>query len=677
MSKKDVKKRIEKLKETINYHRYLYHVLNKQEISEGALDSLKHELSLLEQKFPEFITPDSPTRRVEGKVSAGFKKVKHKTRMLSLEDVFSEDEFYEWIERIKKLDVNVGREFFAEAKLDGLAVSIIYKNGKLFRAATRGDGETGEDITSNIKTIESVPLNLNIYEKLPVKIEKEINAALKSGEIEIRGEAVILKKNFVKINEDQKKKKLPVYANPRNLAAGSLRQLDPEITASRRLDFFGWDIIGDFHQTLHSEEHEIIKILGFKTDNYSKICKSAEEVFKLKKIIEDKRENLDYEIDGIVVSINNNALFEKLGVVGKSPRGSVAFKFALKETATKVLDIVCQVGRTGVLTPIAILQPVSLSGVTISRATLHNFDEVKRLEIKIHDTVIVGRAGDVIPRVIKVLKEMRNGSEKIFKPPEFCPVCEEKILRDKGEVYIRCVNPKCPAKKKEYIYYFVSKKGFDIKGLGSKIIDVLYDKFLIQDASDLFKLEKGDLLPVERFAEKSAENLIEAIDEKRKIIFPKFIVALGILHVGDETAFDLAKKFKNIENLKKASLENLEKILNIGTVVAENVYNWFRDKRNIKFLEKLLKEVEIEEVKFSVELVGKNFVLTGSLTSMSRDEAKEKIILLGGEVLETVSKKIDYVIVGSEPGSKFEKAKKLGIKILDEKDFLKIIQNSK
>lgn len=674
MSKKDIKKRIEKLKEIINYHRYLYHVLNKQEISEGALDSLKHELLRLEQEFPEFITSDSPTRRVEGKVLTGFKKVKHKTRMLSLEDVFSEDEFYEWTERIKKLDANSGREFFAETKLDGLAVSIIYKNGKLFKAATRGDGETGEDITSNIKTIESVPLNLNIYGKLPVKIEKEINAALKSGEIEIRGEVVILKKNFVKINEEQKKKKLPVYANPRNLAAGSLRQLDPEITASRRLDFFGWDIIGDFRQTLHSEEHEIIRILGFKSDNYSKICKSAKEVFKLKKIIEEKRENLDYEIDGIVVSVNENGLFEKLGVVGKSPRGSVAFKFALKETATKVLDIVCQVGRTGVLTPIAILQPVSLGGVTISRATLHNFDEIKRLKIKIGDTVIVGRAGDVIPRVIKVLKEMRNGSEKSFKPPEFCSVCEEKISPDKGGVYIRCVNPKCPAKRKKYLYYFVSKKGFDINGLGPKIIDILYEKALIQDASDLFKLEKGDLLPVERFAEKSAENLIEAIDEKRKIIFSKFIAALGMLHVGDETAFDLAKKFKNIENLKKASFEDLEKIPNIGMVVAKTVYDWFRDKYNIKFLEKLLKEVEIKDVKTSAKLAGKTFVLTGSLTSMPRDEAKKKIILLGGEISETVSKKTDYVIVGSEPGSKFEKAKKLEVQILNEEQFLKMIQ---
>lgn len=674
MSKKDIKQRIVKLKKTINYHRYLYHVLDKQEISEEALDSLKHELKSLEDKYPEFITPDSPTQRVEGKVLEGFKKARHKTRMLSLEDVFSEDEFYEWVERIKKIDASVAQELFAETKLDGLAVSIIYKNGKLERAVTRGDGETGEDITLNIKTIESAPLYLDIYGKLPKKIKEKLSSAIKSGEIEIRGEIVILKKNFIEINKQREEKGLPKYANPRNLAAGSIRQLDPKITASRKLDFFGWDIIGDFGQTLHSEEHNIIESLGFKSDTYSKICKFPEEVFKLRKLIEEKRENLDYEIDGIVVSVNKNALFEKLGVIGKSPRGAVAFKFALKKTTTKILDIVCQVGRTGVLTPIAILQPVFLGGVNIGRATLHNFDEVKRLEIKIGDTVIVGRAGDVIPRVSKVLKEMRNGSEKNFKPPEFCPVCEEKVLRDKEGVYIRCANPKCPAKKKEYIYYFVSKKGFDIKGLGPKIIDVLYDEFLIQDAPDLFKLEKGDLLPVERFAEKSTENLIKAIDEKRKIIFPKFIVALSILHVGDETALVLAKKFKNIENLKKAYLEDLEKIPNIGTVVAKTVYNWFHNKYNIKFLEKLLKEIKIEEVKTSGKLAGKTFVLTGSLVSMSRDEAKEKIILFGGEVSEIISKKTDYVIVGSEPGSKFLKAKKLGIKILDKKEFLKMIQ---
>lgn len=675
MSKKDIKQRIEKLKKTINYHRYLYHVLNKQEISEEALDSLKHQLFLIEQEFPEFITPDSPTQRVEGKVLTGFKKVKHKTRMMSLEDVFSEDEFYGWTERIKKLDKSSGREFFAEAKLDGLAVSIIYKNGKLTRAATRGDGETGEDITLNIKTIESVPLVLSVYGKLPEKIGKKINEAVKHGEIEVRGEVIIIKKNFIEINRLREERGLSKYANPRNLAAGSVRQLDPKITASRKLDFFGWDIVGDLKQTLHSEEHEIIRALGFKSDNYSKICKLPEEVFQLMKLIEEKRENLDYEIDGIVVSVNDNAMFQKLGIHGKSPRGSVAFKFALKETTTKILNITCQVGRTGILTPVAALQPVFLGGVTISRATLHNFDEVKRLEVKIGDTVIVGRAGDVIPRVIKTLKEMRNGNEKNFKPPEFCPVCEEKVSRDNGGVYIRCVNPKCPAKRKEYIYYFVSKKGFDIKGLGPKIIDVLYSKALIQDASDLFKLEKGDLLPVERFAEKSAENLIEAINEKRKIIFPKFIAALGILHIGDETALDLAKKFKNIENLKITSLEDLEKIPNIGTAVAKSVYNWFRDKYNIKFLEKILKEIEIEEIKISGKLAGKIFVITGSLISMSRDEAREKIILLGGEVSGTVSKKTDYVIVGSDPGSKFLKAKKLGIKVLDEKEFLKMLNN--
>lgn len=675
VNKQEIKERIEKLRKTINHHRYLYHILNKQEISDEALDSLKHNLFKLEQEYPEFITPDSPTQRVVGGVLKGFKKVAHNQRMLSLEDVFNEEEFNDWLERIEKLHSQKINNLFSETKFDGLAVSLIYKNGILERAATRGDGSVGEDITQNIKTIESVPLRLEVLGKPEGKIEKILKKIIESKEIEIRGEVVILKKVFLKINEDREKKGLSIYANPRNLAAGSVRQLDPKITALRKLDFFGWDIVGNFGQEFHSEEHEIMEFLGFKSDKYSKICKNSKEVFDLRKLIEKNREFLEYEIDGIVVSVNENKIFENLGVHGKSPRGSIAFKFALREATAKVLDISPQVGRTGVLTPAAILQPVSLSGVVISRATLHNFDEVRRLGVKIGDTVIVGRAGDVIPQIIKVLPEMRIGTEKEVKIPDICPVCEEKVKKDSGGVYIKCVNLNCPAKKREYLYYFVSKKGFDIPGLGPRIINALYDNALIQDASDFFKLEKGDLLPLERFADKSAENLLNAIQSHREISFPKLITALGILHVGEQTALDLAKKFKNIYNLKNASLADLENIQNIGTVVSKSAYDWFRDKYNIKFLDKLLREIKIEEVKSSGKLMGKTFVLTGSLESMPREEAKEKIIALGGEASETVSKKIDYVIVGNDPGNKLDKAKKMGVKILSEKEFLNMLQN--
>jgi len=691
MQKEETKKRIEKLKETINYHRYNYHVLNKQEISDTALDSLKRELFILEQKYPEFITPDSPTQRVEGEPLKEFKKVKHKTAMLSLNDVFNEEEFFEWVLRIKKISAGGIFPFFAETKFDGLAVSLIYKNGLLFRAATRGDGATGEDITKNIKTIEAIPLRIDIFRDIHKNSEKIFLTAFKKGEIEIRGEVVIGKKNFEKINEEQEKKGLSHYANPRNLAAGSLRQLDPSITALRKLDFYAYDIIGDFCDR-HSEEHNALLALGFKSDKYAKICESGEQVFKLRKFIHEKRDALQYEIDGMVISVDDNKIFNELGSVGKAPRGAVAFKFGLKETTTKINDIIIQVGRTGVLTPVAALEPVELSGIKISRASLHNMDEIERLGVKIYDTVIVGRAGDVIPQVIKVLESMRTGEEKSFKIPEKCPVCGEEVKKDTGGVYIRCVNKNCRAMKKENLYYFVSKKGFDISGLGPKIIDTLYDNALIQDASDIFFLKEGDLMPVERFAEKSSENLIKAIQDKKKIGFTKFLSSLGILHVGEEIAQLLAsqavaklkiknkklkiKEFLNI--FQKFSLEELQKIPDIGPKVSGSIFNWFHDDYNIKFLKKLdiagieinLPKLKITEGKFQ----GKIFVLTGGLLKITRDEAKEKIRDLSGDISETVSKNTDYVIVGNDPGIKYETAKKLGIKIVDEKEFLKMIK---
>jgi len=688
MKKAEAKKRIEKLKELINYHRYLYHVLDRQEISEAALDSLKKELFDLEQKFPEFITPDSPTQRVGGKPLEKFEKVKHPQPMLSLNDAFSEKDMEDWLERISKLLTLEERkkiDFYCEPKLDGLAIELIYENSVLKTGSTRGDGLIGEDVTQNLKTIEAIPLKLREIEEVVKELEKEElkeiaqNIEKKGlGKVVVRGETIITKKEFEKVNREQEKMGLLTYANPRNLAAGSIRQLDPKITSKRHLDSNCYELITDFGQKTHEEKHKILKTLGFKTNNkYSKYCKNLNEVFEFHKITQKLREKFPYEIDGITVIVNNNKIFEKLGVVGKAPRGQIAFKFPLKQATTIIEDIKVQVGRTGSLTPVAILKPVEVGGVTISRATLHNEDEIKRLGVKIGDTVIVGRAGDVIPDVISVLPELRTGREREFKMPKKCPVCKTKVIKPKGEVVSRCPNPKCPAKERRYFYHFISKGAFDIVGLGPKIVERLIDEGLISDPADLFKLEAGDLLPLERFAEKSAQNLIEAIQLKKKITFPKLIYALGIRNVGEETAQDLAKYFGNLEKLKKASLEELQKIIDIGPVVAKSIYNWFSQRKNLEFLEKLKKVgIEIiEEKKPRFQpLKGKTFVLTGALQTMAREEAKEKIRLFGGEVSESVSKKTDFVIFGEAPGSKYEKAKKLGVKTINEKEFLKILK---
>jgi len=702
MRKQEVKQRIEKLKKVINHHRYLYHVLDRQEISDAALDSLKHELYKLEEKFPEFITPDSPTQRIAGKPLEGFKKVEHGLLMLSMEDVFSEEELRDWEDYLKRLFPSQKFEYFAELKIDGFAISLVYENGILKIGSTRGDGKIGEDVTQNLKTIESIPLRLEIRGKLPKKpstraklgagpvphrpaksgtgageIEQKLKKLIKKGEIDIRGEVYMDTKDFQRLNKELEKKGQKTFANPRNLAAGSIRQLDPKLAASRPLKFLAYDIVTDLGQKKHSEEHQILPALGFKTDK-GKECQNLAEIMEFWKEIAKKREKFSIQIDGVVVSVNDNSLFQKLGVVGKSPRAIRAFKFSPKQATTIIEDIKLQVGRTGAITPVAYLKPVEVGGVIISRATLHNEDEIKRLGVKIGDTVIVGRAGDVIPDVIRVLPELRTGKEKKFKMPKNCPVCGKKLEKPAGEVLWRCKNSKCPAREREYFYHFVSKGAFDISGLGPKIIDRLLDEGLISDPADLFLLKEGDLLPLERFAEKSTQNLINNIQSKKKITLSKFIYALGIRNVGEETAQDLVKYFGSLEKLKKASLEELQRVMDIGPVVAKSIYDYFHEKRNLEFLEKLKKAgVEIiEEKKVKRQpLKGKTFVLTGTLETMTREEAKEKIHLLGGEISESVSKKTDYVIVGKEPGSKYEIAKKLGIKTVGEKEFLKIIKS--
>lgn len=662
MDKEETKKRIERLKKEINRHRYLYHVLDRQEISDSALDSLKHELKKLEDKFPEFITPDSPTQRVGGKALSKFKKVIHRFPMLSLEDIFSQNEFEEWLERIKKRVSSGKFTFFSEPKFDGLAISIVYKNGLLDYAATRGDGVVGEDVTQNVKTIESIPLSIS-----------------HKGIVEVRGEAIITKKNFERINKEQKKLGVAVYANPRNLGAGSIRQLDPQITASRTLDFFAYDLASPLDNDFHHKEHDVLRELGFKTvKDLEKICRNSHDVFLHHKKISSIREKLPYNIDGLVISVDSNKLLRDLGITGKTPRGMIAYKFSPKEATTIVLNIIVQVGRTGALTPVAILRPVEIGGVTVSRATLHNEDEIKRLGVKIGDSVVVGRAGDVIPDIKRVLPRLRTGKEKTFHMPANCPVCGSKIHKKEGEVNYFCQNKNCSARHREGLYHFVSRKAFNVDGLGSKILDAFLDYGLIIDGADVFKLQEKDIVPLERFGEKSAENLVSAIQKSKKISLSRFIYALGILHVGEETALDLAKKFRKIDDLASAKLEELENIRDIGPKVARSIFEWFSEEKNKKFLKKL-KEVgvKIENYKISTsgyKLEGKSFVFTGELASISRDEAKDKVRALGGDASGFVSKKTDYVVAGENPGSKLDKAKKLGVKILTESEFLKMIK---
>lgn len=672
MTKAEAKARVEKLKVLIDHHRYLYHVEDRQEISEYALDSLKHELFLLESQYPELITPDSPTQRVGGEPLPRFEKVEHETPMISIEDVFDQEELKDWEAYVKKISEKEELEYFAELKIDGFAVSLVYKNGIFTTGSTRGNGIIGEDVTQNLKTIESIPLKLN-----PVKLPKNLTG-LSLEEIEVRGEVYMTKSDFEKLNKKRKKKGESLFANPRNIAAGSIRQLDPKLASSRPLRFMAYGLVSSLGQTTHSQEHEMLQNLGFKTDKSARVCKSIEEVIMYWKEVGRKRESLPFLIDGVVVLVNENRIFQELGVAGKGYRGMRAFKFSGSEATTKILDIKLQVGRTGAVTPVAILKPVQVAGVVVSRATLHNEDEIKRLGVKIGDTVIVERAGDVIPSVIKILPELRNGSQKAFHMPKNCPVCGRMLVRPSEEVIWRCSNNKeCPAQKREFLYHFVSKKAFDIRGLGPKILDRLAQENLISTPGDIFELQEGDLRILDRFGDKSASNIIQAIEASKTIPLHRFIFSLGIRHVGEETAIDLANNFGSIEKVQAASFEEINRIQGIGNTVAQSIHDWFHTKENVSMLGELLNtgiRIINPKAKKSSKLQGKSFVLTGSLSSMTRYEAKNKIRALGGEISESVSKNTDYVVAGESPGSKFEKAKQLGVKILSEEGFLNLLK---
>ena len=615
--------------------------------------------------------------------------------MLSFNDAFSEEDMKDWLERNQKLlPSSVKPDFYCELKIDGLAVSMIYENGYLKTGATRGDGVTGEDVTNNLKTIEAIPLKLLDKEEVLKNLEKEklhhVIAHLKKSWpkiIEARGEAFINSKDFKALNKERKNKELPLYANPRNVAAGSIRQLDPKITASRRLDSFAYSLKTDLGQKTHEEEHLILHSLGFRTNPNNKCAAALDDVFKFKEYWEKHREKLPLEIDGVVVIVNSEEYFKRLGVVGKTPRGAIAYKFSPKESETVVENIIVQIGRTGVLTPVAILKPVQIGGTTVSRATLHNEDEIKRLGIKIGDTVIVGRAGDVIPDIRKVLKEMRTGKEKEFHfPKEFC---SQKVARIAGESAYKITHPeKCRLVNRRRLYYFTSKTAFNIEGVGPKIIDALLDNNLISDAADLFDLEAGDLVPLERFAEKSAENVVSSIKKSKTIDLYKFIYALGIKHVGEETAIDIGKRLieyrrvnrpKDIIDItKKINVGEWQNIPNIGPEVAGGIFEYFYKKENKEFLEKLdkagVKIISPKITKVFQKFRGKTFILTGGLENLTREEAKDRIRALGGDISSSVSKETDYVVAGSEPGEKYEKAKKLGAKIVSEKEFVKMLK---
>ncbi len=699
----EAKNRIVKLREQIEDLRYRYHVLDDPKVTDEVYDSLNRELKALETRFPELMSADSPSQRIGGKALDKFVKVKHDSRMLSLNDAFSEEEMQDWQTRIKKLEANSKWTYACELKFDGLATSLVYEDGIFVLGATRGDGFVGENVTQNLRTVQAIPLRLDLElkrGKLSEELKQRVISSLKkTKKIEARGEVLMKKKDFAKLNKLEHGK----YANPRNTAAGAVRQLDPNVTASRKLFWQAYSLVTDLGQTTHSEEHQILLALGFPVQQ-TRDCLTLQEVFKFKNWVAKSRDKFDFEIDGIVVQVNERQTFNRLGVVGKAPRGSIAFKFAAKKATTIIENIIVQVGRQGNLTPVAIMQPVEVGGVTVARASLHNIDEIHRLGVKIGDTVVIQRAGDVIPQIVEVLPKMRSGKEKEFYMPKKCPVCQGDVkkamittqktsktdqrsitdsraavprsLGEGGGVALVCTNRHCPAKNLRGIGHFVN--AFEIYTIGPKIISRFKDEGLISDAADIFTLKKEDIEPLERFGEKSADNIIASIDQHRKISLAKFIYSLGILHVGEETAIDLAEHFGTIEKLTSASFEEIDSIPNIGGAVAKSVYEYFQDEHSLKFIEKLLKSgVKVESEKLKVKsgpLLGKKVVVTGILESLSRDEAKEAVRKAGGDWVSSVSKNTDYVVVGSEPGSKAGKANSLEIKILSEAEFLKLIE---
>lgn len=660
---KDILERVEKLREAIDHYRYQYHVLNTLEISEEALDALKKELVDLEEQYPELVTPDSPTQRVAGEPLPGFKKIAHKVPQWSFNDAFSEDDMREFDARIRRFykaetGGDISPEYTCELKIDGSHLVLEYEDGLLKTGATRGNGRVGEDITENVKRIESVPLRLN--EKVSVIVE---------------GEVYMSKSQFARINMLQKEKGEPEFANARNIVAGTVRQLDPRIVAERRLSTFIYDLSMSEEKLPPTQDAELdyLEHLGFKVNKHHKHAKNIDEVIEYWKHWTEAKEKEDYLIDGVVVKLSHREAQGILGYTGKAPRWGIAFKFPAEQVTTVVEDITLQIGRTGVLTPVAVLRPVSVAGTTVSRATLHNEDEIKRLDVRIGDTVILQKAGDVIPDIVKVLPEMRTGKEKPYAFPTHFPLCggDGRIERIPGQAAYRCVAKDSFEVQKRKLYHFVSKHCFDIERMGPKVVDALLEAGIIANFDDIFTIEKGDLEILPRFAEKSINNLLASIDKARTVTFARFITSLSIPQVGEETARDLAAHFITPKNLERATFEELEAINGIGPVVARSITDWFDDEENKKLYERLLAHVKVEKESAATggKLSGKTFVLTGTLPTLGRDEAGEMIRKAGGKVSSSVSKNTNYVLAGENAGEKLEKARSLGVFVISEEEF--------
>ena len=661
-------KDIERLREEIRRHEYKYFVEDDPEISDAAFDRLMNQLKKLEAEHPELVTPDSPSQRAGGTPREGFTEVRHKTPMVSLDNAFSFEELRAFDRRVREITGREKIEYISEHKFDGLSLSLLYEKGVLARGVTRGDGTTGEDVTPNVKTIRSIPLRIE-----PTLLKK---AGL-PGNFEVRGEAIMTHKAFEELNEQQEEQGGKRFANARNAAAGAVRMLDPAITASRRLDFFAYYLLvdGRVPKKRHSEVLEALAELRFKASEDWEVCHGIEDVEKYLTRWESKREKLPYEIDGVVVKVNEIALQNELGFTAKAPRWAIAYKYPAHQETTVVNEIKVQVGRTGVLTPVAYLEPVQVGGVTVSRSTLHNMDEIERLGLHAGDTVLVERAGDVIPHVVKVVKHGKE--EKTFHMPEKCPQCGTRIHHVEGEVAYLCVNVSCPARRKESLLHFAARHAMNIDGLGDKLVDQLVDKGLVKDFADLYKLKLETLAGLERMAEKSAQNLLDEIVTSKEASLARLIYALGIRFVGERTAQLLSDHFGSMDRLAEAGEEELKEVTEVGPKVAEGILEFFSESANRKLIERL-KAAGVNmkgerQAPKSAKLAGKTFVFTGTLARRSREEAEALVASHGGKTGGSVSKKTSYVVVGTDPGSKFEKAKTLGVPILDEGQFEKLI----
>lgn len=682
MIKKQAEERIVKLRDLINNYRYHYHVLDESIMSEAAADSLKHELTQLEAEYPELITPDSPTQRVAGVALSKFTAVAHSQPMLSLNDVFNREELEAWVKRITKLLPAPSSEvpaldFFTDIKMDGFACALVYENGLLARAITRGDGRTGEDVTANVRTLDSVPLTLFV---------KGLTSHLSSflvGRTEVRGEIVMYKNDFESLNAEREKAGLPLFANPRNTAAGTIRQLDPSLVVKRKLHFRAYDLLRENPQETPTNQfvYQTLAQLGFIVNNKTALHRTIDAVVNFANEWEEKRKTLPFNTDGLVVKINDRQLYARLGVVGKAPRAAVAYKYAAEQAATKIKDIFVSIGRTGAATPVAMLEPVVVAGSTVQMATLHNAGEIARKDIRIGDTVIVHKAGDIIPEVVEPLVKLRGGTEKVFMMPKNCPECATPLVKLKvDEAVWRCPNEQCPSRVWKRIQHFASKSALDIEGLGEKNVIALLNANLIKDTPDIYKLKKEDLLALDRFAETSAAKLVAAIQSKKNPPLARFLYGLGIRHVGIQTAVDLSNQFRTLEAIAATTIEQLNEIEGVGEVVAEAIVEWFAEPDNQRILQLFTQYgVQPKEVKkVGGPLSGKSFVITGSLESMSREAAAEKIRALGGTFKSSLGKDTNCLVVGAGVGaSKLTKAKKLGTPTIDEKALLKLIGGTK